>query len=107
METRTITQRKIYSLVLNPMTDRVESARVTAIAYDESKLRDFYQNEIAEEPYEDHNYHKVFKKGGPLEWYNPADINIPENNFYGHGIHSEWVNEEVCESIEQNYLLIL
>lgn len=60
----------MWLLRLNPVTDRAESVRIVAWAETEQQLLDFLQQESVE-PYKDDRFHKVFRQGGPLEWYNP------------------------------------
>lgn len=114
-ETRNITQVKIFKLILNPMMSNTENGTMVAVAYEKNKLIEWYNQQIAEEAYYTigdnyfpakgdfpanevvgHKYHKVFKQHGPLEWYNPADLESLDH--YGHGIQSEWVNEEIFEN---------
>ena len=116
METRTITQVKIYKLVLNPMRGRTEANELVAAAYEKQALFDLMQRDY--EPWQDvgqhaasgnsplgqysnpeHKWQKPFKKGSSLEWYNKPNPfedgfgdGIPNN--YGVGIHEQWVEED-------------
>ena len=104
METRQITQVKIYKLVLNPMRDKTEKSTLAAIAYDKSRLLQWYEEQRATEAFVEagtgsfechgytHNWRKTFKKDSPLEWFNPMDSEQP--NYFGHGIQEEWTTEE-------------
>jgi hypothetical protein len=104
METRQVTETKIYKLVLNPMRDNTEQGSLVAISFDKQKLIEWHNRQLATEPYTDngspsfechgdsHNWHKSFIKGGELEWFNPCD-NFNEPNHWGHGISEEWVQE--------------
>jgi hypothetical protein len=87
METRTITQVKIYKLQLNPMMANFEKVNIVAIAYDLQKLMDWYLD-LKVLPYQEDRWHKVFKKGSKLEWYNSMEDN---SNC---GIEEEWTTEE-------------
>ena len=94
-ETREITQTKVYILVLNPMTDKAEAARVIAVAFEKEKLIQFYRDETAPEPWQDGRFNKTFKKGSVLEWFNPVpDINSMEPDFFGQGVYEDWLIEE-------------
>lgn len=109
METQTPNQVKIYKLVLNPMRANTEKGNLMALAYNKQSLIDYMKQELADKPYTDkgspsfecqgdsHNWHKTFKKGSKLEWYNPPrnidDCN-GENDSFGHGIHWELTSEE-------------
>ena len=95
METRTIEQVKIYKLILNRMTGRFEDTSMVAIAYDEEKLKDFYDEELVER-YKDENWSKTFRKGGPLEWNNPL-----EWSSYS-GIYEEWTTQDQIENFMNN-----
>ncbi len=73
METRQITEYKIYVLELAEMHGGVDKA-VPVVAFDDyQKLKDYYNSQLAPEPYNDGEWYKVFKKGSLFEWYNPAD----------------------------------
>ena len=116
METRQITQIKIWKLIMNPMTTNTEHNQLLVISDDRQKLLDWYKLQFADEPYFSvgenyfpakgdfpvqhdlhHRYYKVFKQGTPLEWFNPIDNeDIP--NRYGQGISFEWVNEDMLEN---------
>lgn len=120
METRTITEIKIYTLALNPMQGNTEASTIVAIAYEKEKLEQWYKNQFAEEPWKDygensfpskvdmggysntnHCWHKVFKKGSALEWYNPINLfdpNSMEGIGYGHGISEQWTSQESIDN---------
>ncbi len=55
---------------MNPVTDRAESGRITMMSFDKDRLIGKYNEEFTE-PYDDDRFRKVFKKNGPLEWFNP------------------------------------
>ena len=95
METRIITQVKIYKLLLNPMSANFEKINMVAIAYDKQHLIDWYES-LKVEPYEDENWYKVFKRGSKLEWYNPI-----EYSDYG-GIQEEWTTQEAIDNFIAN-----
>lgn len=119
-ETRQITQTKIWLLILNRMTDNTEGCSLVAVSDDRDKLLNWYNSERASEPYYstgtnsfpakgdfpasyngEHKYYKVFKLSSPLEWFNPMkDENQPDH--WGHGIKSEWVNEDSLEGVKTN-----
>ena len=101
METRTITEEKIYKLILNPMRGNTETWNIVAIAYEKQKLIDWYNSLLAIEVYKEngspsfechgdsHIWHKTFREGSELEWYNPCP-NF-EQDYYWHGIGEEWI----------------
>lgn len=103
METRTITQIRIYKLILNLMTDCAESGRIAAISDDYDKLVAWYKEQFAPETYRDDRWNKTFKQGSPLEFFNPASsIELNDLDFFKHGIEDEWVEDnvyyDVCQS---------
>lgn len=114
METRTITQVKVWELILNPMRSNTESCDLVAWSDDRDKLLQWYKSKIVE-PYTDngspsfechgssHNWHKVFEKGSELEWYNPMDSEEGIPNHYGQGLQSEWVDEDSLPNIHDGY----
>ena len=93
METRTITQVKLYKLVLNNVHDCAEGRALVAISYTEEALKNWYADQLAPEGYRDNQgYYQVFKKDSALYNFNPTDLsNI---SVFGHGIFEEWVNED-------------
>jgi hypothetical protein len=106
METRTITQTKIYYLVMNPVTGRAEEQIVAFVSLSKESLIEAYNNERVE-PYDDERFRKSFRKGGPLEWMNrlyPFDV---EGSTFGHGIREEWVDSGDLESIKKRYAFVL
>jgi hypothetical protein len=92
METRTITQIKVYGLVLNTM-ERVESGALVALAVNEQSLKDFYKSQLLKKPKIIGNWVYNFKEG-PLRHYNPSGIQSVYDSMFGHGIFSEWVEEQ-------------
>lgn len=78
------------------MTDQMEARQLAAIAFDLDKLKTWYENEKVE-PYKDDRWHKVFKKGGPLEWLNPAST-LDGIDYWGHGVETEWTQMENVRS---------
>ena len=108
METRQVTEVKIYKLILNPMRGNTENGSIVAIAYEKQKLIDWYNSLLATEVYaeegspsfechgDSHKWHKAFKLGSELEWFNPCGSFEPDH--YGHGISEEWVMEQQLQN---------
>ena len=95
METRTITQVRIYKLILNPMAGCAETAEIVAISTDYNKLVDWYRSQLAAEPRREDTWYKVFIPG-PLEWYNPVkSLELNNLGHFGHGIADEWLDEKM------------
>lgn len=101
MEARTITQVRIYKLILNHMGDRCEGATIVAISGDYNRLVSWYQEQKLPQPYRDEEgWYRTFADGSPLHWYNPSDtleLNCPDH--WGHGITDEWVNVDVWRNV--------
>lgn len=90
METRTITQIKIYKLLLNHMAQEPVSVNLIAIAYNKEQLMNWY-NSLKVEPYTHGNWNKNFKIGSKLEMYNPMEFS---DNC---GIQNEWTTKEALD----------
>jgi len=104
METRTIQQVKIYYLVMNPVTDRAESGRITMMSFDKDRLIGKYNEEFTE-PYDDDRFRKVFKKNGPLEWINPL-YTLENVDSFNHGLVEDWVDSTNVEILKSKYFFI-
>ena len=69
----------MFVLQLNPMRSNAENVVPVVRAETEQRLRDFLANETVESYVDEgsaHPWHKAFRKGGPLEWYNPPNENM-------------------------------
>lgn len=104
MEARTITQVRIYKLILNHMGDICEGATIVAISGDYNRLVSWYEEQKAPTPYrDDSGWYITFAEDSPLHWYNPADtleLNCPDH--WGHGITDEWVYEDVWHNVRSS-----
>ena len=102
METREITEYKTYILCLADMHGGVDKSKPVAVFSELELLRSYYQSQLADAPWQDaespdnygnvHKWHKVFKKGSPLEWYNPLtsfDIQSWQDVAFG-GVIENW-----------------
>lgn len=79
----------MFVLLANPMRDRCEVVRPVARASTREALIAFIARERVEHYVDEfpgghgnelersYAFHKVFRKGGPLEWFNMPDINDP------------------------------
>lgn len=100
METRTVTQAKIYKLFLMDM--RLGEMDLAALSYDKAKLLSFLlenttepyseseEVEVEEGKYETLTFDKVYKKDGPLEWFTAQTYTAEE-------IPTQWINESDLE----------
>lgn len=104
METRIIEQVKIYYLIMNPVTDRAESGRIAMMSTEKDRLISHYKNESVS-PYDDDRFRKVFRKGGPLEWYNPL-WNMDGIDTFGHGLSEDWVDMDNLNQLKNKYYFI-
>ncbi len=86
-----------YRLVMNPIYSNAETAVVTHIGFNKQQVIDYY-NSLLVEPYSEEEpdsfnngtkkYLKTFKKGSPLEGFNPLQPNEWDKpGIFGHGIH--------------------
>jgi hypothetical protein len=104
MERRLVEQVKVYSLIMNPVTDRAESSRIAVMSFDKNNLITFYNNQITDS-YNDETYNKVFKKSGPLEWYNPL-WTLDGLDSFGHGLREDWIDATNIEYVKSKYYFI-
>jgi len=83
------------------MPSKFESTEVAAIAYDKNVLLKWY-NKLKVLPYQDGNWHKQFKQGSKLEWFNPLEW----SDYCG--IQEAWTTENYIENflIQNNVPLI-
>jgi hypothetical protein len=102
METRTktITEKKIYKLMLNPMMGRCEEWQIVAIWYNfESLLQ--WKNSLLVWTYSDNDWtnmiwwklNKVFQKWSELEYFNNCWPGF-SNWLFDWTIFEEWVLED-------------
>ena len=102
METRQITQLRVYKLIMNHVSDRAEDGTITAISTDYDKLVAWYHSQLAPEKWRDGRFLKTFAEGSPLEWFNPVtSLELNELGTFGHGIADEWIRETVYMDIIQ------
>jgi hypothetical protein len=92
METRDITQYKIYFLKLNTFGS-AESGRIVACASNEEALKKWYDEQKLEQSEMIGGWVYNFKKESKIREYNPLYQWQPSNqDVFGHGWFSEWVN---------------
>ena len=105
MEIRQISQVCIYCLDLNPVTGRFEDIQTVAVSTQLGPLLLWYQDQFAEQVWADEGggkpYHKHFRKGSPLEWYNPHHspaVNQVSLSTRG-GISSIWLDTDKAQAV--------
>jgi hypothetical protein len=73
-----------YALLLNDMRQpNIENIQVVKVADTKQELVDWYNAQLAGEPWHDGRWHKSFKSGSELEWYNPHGNLDIENDYWG------------------------
>ena len=98
METRTVEEVKIYTLVLNDIrSTNIEIGTLTPhIAYEKEDLIAYIKGEA--ESWQEGNWNKFFKKGSDLEWFNGLS-NVEKLDAYGHGIGEQWIKKEDLKAL--------
>ena len=95
METRVIKQIKIWKLLMHAKNR--DEWDLVAVSADRQKIVDWYKNQQCDEYIEYveklGNYPKFFKKGNPLEWYEPIENIEAEVMDNEYGVSHEWINE--------------
>lgn len=103
---RTVEQILLYKLVMNPVVERAESAKLVAWSDEKEKLIRFYENEKVDTWVDNEQiervFHKNFRRYSPLEWYNPIS-SFFGLNIYGCGIQEEWVDVDVLTKITKGF----
>ena len=108
-ETRTVTQVKIWKLIMNPVWDRLESRQIVVWSDDKEKLVNYY-NQSKVEPYQEesgrgggHKWYLNFSPTSFMHKFNPLDTPSLDPNDWGHGIFWEWVDSEIIDGIDQKH----
>lgn len=104
METRTVVEGKIFYFVMNPVTDRAETGRITVMSDSRERLIQYYKDQIMP-AYSDGNFTKFFRQGGPLEWYNFI-WSFEGVDTFGHGLKEEWVQLNNLDTLKSKYPFI-
>jgi hypothetical protein len=73
-----------YALLLNDMREaNIENIAIVKISDDRQSLVDWYTAQLADKPYQDGRWGKVFKPASDLEWYNPRHNLALTNDYWG------------------------
>lgn len=106
METRQITQVKLYKLHLNRVTDVIESTTLVAVSPYYDHLIEWYKSQFAPKMYEDCTIYpgRVFRLSflaeSTLKMFNPCSNLDPDHlDNYNHGVETEWVREEILPQL--------
>jgi len=86
----------MFLLRLNPMRANAEHNLVVARGETIDSLIAFVNSEMVE-PYHDGEWHKIFRQGGPLEWYNPPLDNPWFPCFHDIGTQEEAIKRTIKE----------
>ena len=107
METRQINQVRIYVLILNTF-GRAEEGIIAAISDDYDRLVNWYYQQLSKEYWrDDSGFWHSFKPDSPLVNLNPCfNLELNNTNHFGHGIHDEWINEDVFLNIRDQYTFV-
>ena len=93
-----------YGLLLNDMRwPNVENIAIVRLADDRQELEDWYKSQLADKPYTDGRWGKVFTPGSELEWYNGA-YNLIQTNEYWGGIWEVDDTAEIGYGLSKGYL---
>jgi hypothetical protein len=76
----------------------------TSIGAYYQKLLDWY-NSLKVEQYQNGQFRKSFKKGSPLEWYNPV-WTFDGVDPFGHGLSEDWVDMENLPILQSKYYFV-
>jgi len=93
-------ERIRFGLFANPMRGRAEDSFLVAAAPTREALIDFIRAEEVE-LYIDDRWHKCYRKGGPLEWYNKCET---VEGAFGHGIFPVRGLDEVLRAARDRYM---
>lgn len=93
----------LYVLVLNDMrSPQIEIGSEVAKATSREELIELIRRETVPS-YNDGQWGKSFRQGGPLEWHNPPSNPGYEPDHFGHGIHRIPDKEELYERYMSNF----
>lgn len=106
-----------FVLFLNPVTDRLESCKPVAWSSDRESLVRWMLNQRHRgedgrpSHWKDGRFTKAFRKGSPLEWFNPVDEHAFDaqndrpyaRNSFGHGVQEHADVEEYLERKRREY----
>jgi hypothetical protein len=89
----------MWILRLNPMTSNAETVVPLVRAETREQLEAFMASETVT-PYQDSQWGKTFRQGGPLEWFNPpmggeAWIGVPA--IVDVGTEQDWAAQAVAD----------
>lgn len=107
METRQVTQVKLYYLYMNGVWDNAEGGSIAAVSTSKDRLISLYHEHLLPqgEGFRDElNRYRSFKSG-PFYDYNPLP-DLMENYQWAHGLKSDWVLEDELENVKRRYYFI-
>ena len=105
METRTITQGRIFILNLNTF-GRAEDTAIAAISDDYNKLVSFYLDNLLseDERYRDDFGYRISFRSGPLQRFNPChSIELNQLSYFHEGIYDIWIDVADLTKLQSEY----
>ena len=81
----------MFVLQLNPMTSNAEMVQPIAVAETREALENYLKSERVEPYQTDGRWNKVFRQGGPLEWFN--DTAFFDEKIVDIGTADEWAQK--------------
>ena len=100
METRTVTEYKVFILMLADMRGNVDNLQAVACSTSRAKLISWVRSKVVETYVDDpspdnfgvsHSYRKIYEEGSALEWFNPP-TSLEGFGGFG-GIVERWIQE--------------
>ena len=105
----------MFVLVLNAMTANAEQGSPVCRAETAEELLAFLEAETVE-PYQDGQWGKTYRQGGPLEWYNPPwpagqqpgpdDTGSIRDEYWGQGVVNVGTREDAAARWDAEILAI-
>lgn len=87
----------MWLLKLNDMrASKIEIMTKICIAETPEALEEFLDSESVT-PYQENGWGKTFRKGGPLEWYNPPFGGSMGDHIVYMGTEEDWINQARAE----------
>ena len=108
METREITQVKIYYLVMNGVFDSAEEGHISAVSTSKNRLTEFYNAQllpIEERFRDDYGRFRSFRRGAFYD-FNPLYTFSADQDTFGHGLKEDWLTFDEFENVKRKYYFV-
>ena len=108
METRTVTEVRVYKLLMNDVHNTAESSDIVAFSTDYDRLVQWYKEQFAPVSYRDEDgYCRRFRKDSVLYNFNPiVSTKLNSLNRFDQGIQDEWIPLDILEDSKHYYWFI-